>query len=295
MHIFVTGATGTLGSAVIPKLLARGHTVSGLARSQKNIDALLTLGVQPIQGTITDLGICHAAAKEADGVIHLAFDKDKALTGQMVQACEVDRALISALCEGLLGSQSSEKVFIYTPGALGTPKESDPVVKLEHLPRYKSTELIQSYIAKGLRGGDVRLGAVTFGPDSPHPMIGGPVPKYKELGAVLYPEGGFWPACDASDAADLIVLAIENDKLPRPLTLHAVTEAPSIKSTAEAIGQKLGLPTRAAEGAELQQNLGFVGAVMMLGHPVSNEWTKEVTGWKPHGKTLLEQIEDWSF
>ncbi|KAM0789991.1 hypothetical protein ACM66B_005321 [Microbotryomycetes sp. NB124-2] len=296
MQVFVTGATGTVGKAVIPRLLAKGHIVSGLARSEDSLNQLTARGVKPVKGGITDLDVCAAAAKEADAVIHLAFDHDKAFRGQMPEACELDRAVIKAMAEGLLESSSNIKLFIYSSGVLGTTKETDESPKVAHLPRYMSTDLVFSYADKGLRASQIRLAAVTFGPDKPHPFIGAPVPKYKELGFVAYPENSGWPALDVEDAADLYILLLENDKLPNPVTLHATVDPwVPMKDVAESLGQKLGLPAKPMSKEELPQHFGTIGAIMTMVTPASNKWTREVTGWNPQGKSLLEQIKDWDF
>lgn len=296
MHVFVTGATGTVGKALIPKLLAKGHTVSGLGRSQTSLDKLSGWGVKPIQGTILDVDILKSSAKDADAVIHLAFDHEKAFAGGIIQACEEDRAAITAINDGLLEGSSRHKIFMYSSGVLGTPTEKDESPAVPHWPRYKSTELMQTYAPKGVRQVVVRLAAVTFGPASPHPFISGPIGKYKEFGYVAYPEGGVWPALDVQEAVDVFVLALDNDKLPNPVNLHAIgTEAVPMKDVAEALGKKLGLPAKATPKQELAANFGVVGGIMTMAGPSSNEWTKEVLGWNPQGKDLIQQIGEWSY
>lgn len=295
MHVFVTGASGTVGKVVISKLLAKGHTVSAIERSKPFVDKLNSLGLKAMQGDLGDLAALHEGAKSADAVIHLAFDHDLAFAGQMAKACEIDRAAIQALADGLVESSSSVKLFIYTSSVLGTAKETDPDLEDPRLPRYLSSQLVESYVAKSLRSVIIRLAPVTFGDDS-HPFIAGLTAKSKELGYILYPEGRFWPALDVEDAADLYVLALEADTLPNPVKLHGVGDRPvPMQEVAEALGQELSLPTRSVAVDELPKLLGVIGAIATLSAPASNEWTKEITGWRPHGKDLIQQISDWSY
>lgn len=298
MHVFVTGATGVVGKALIPKLLAKGHVVSGLGRSQASLDKLSGWGVKPIQGAVTDVDVMKNAAKDADAVIHLAFDHDKAFAGGIVQACEDDRAAITAMCDGLLEGSSKHKVFMYSSGVIGSPTEKDEPAPNPHWPRHRSTELMHTYAPKGVRQVIVRLAAVTFGPDSPHPFISGPISHYKEAGYVAYPEGGVWAALDVNEAVDVFVLALDNDKLPNPVNLHATgTEPVPMKDAAEALGKKLGLPAKELPSKEVAANFGLLGGIMAMAGSsrASNEWTKEVLGWDPKGKDLIQQIGEWSY
>lgn len=145
MHVFVTGATGTVGKAVVPKLLASGHTVSAVERSQPSVEKLISLGVKAVQGDLSNLSALHDGAQSADAVIHLAFDHERAFAGKMAEACEIDRAAVKALADGLVESKSSVKLFIYSSGVLGNVKETDADPQDPRLPRYLSSQLVESY------------------------------------------------------------------------------------------------------------------------------------------------------
>lgn len=296
MKVFVTGATGLVGSALIPKLQAAGHSVIALVRNPSA--QLESAGVKTVKGTITDLEVCEKAAKDADAVCHLAFDHHQAFTGDFAGACEKDRAVIKAMCDGLVASSSQTKVFVATAGTLGLtgPTEKDEPFKSPEMPRYMSTDLAFSYISKGIRAVEIRLAPITYGPDYPHDFIKQPIAKYKEIGHIIYPEGKAWSACHVQDAAELYVAAVSKADLPNPTVFHAIAEDSVLMSDiAEVLSRKLSLPTQKVEVESLPQQLGMFGVFMSHANPATSNVTRELAEWKPKGKKLLAQLGEYDY
>ncbi|EPQ50868.1 NAD P-binding protein [Gloeophyllum trabeum ATCC 11539] len=299
MKVFVTGAAGHVGSALIPKLVASGHQVTGLIRSPSSIAKLESLGAKPVQGDLTDLETIAKASKDADIVVHLAFDHGMAFGGDFAGACEKDRKVIEAICNALLSSNSGgeKKRFILASGTLGLPpggNEESEGHRSPQLPRHLSTDLAFSYAPKGLSVIALRLAPVTYGPAEPHSFLKQQIAQIEEKGYVAYPDSdNAWGACTIEDVADLFLRAVEiaPGKLPNPATLHGLAESVPLKDVAEVLGRRLGKETKVIPKEKLAEELGFVGVLQSMAYQASAEWTKEQTGWKPKGKRLLEQLE----
>lgn len=300
MKIFVTGSTGLVGTALIPKLVAAGHTVVGLTRSQSSIANLEALGAKGVHGTISDLDVCAAAARDADVVAHLAFDHDLAFSGNFPAACEKDRAVIKAMCDALVASSTSTtKTFIVasgTLGLLGSDEFSEPH-KSPQMPRYQSTDLVFSYVPKGLRAIQIRLAPVTYGPEKLHDFIKLQLDKVKANGYAAYIDSpNAWSTCHVNDMADLYTLVIAADGLPNPCTLHGVAEeGVPLKDVTDLLARKVSLETKVIPKEKIMEEYGFVGMLMTLANKASSNWTREKTGWKPKEQGLLAQMETYSY
>lgn len=301
MKIFVTGATGLVGSALIPKLVAVGHTVTGLARSPASLAKLESFGAKGVQGDISNVEVAANAAYSADVVIHLAFDHAKAFSGNFFEACADDRAIIKAICDSLVTSSSGKagsKTFFIASGTLGVQgsNETDEPHRDPAFPRYQSTDLAFSY-APQLRVVQVRLAPITYGPERPHDFIGMQVSAAKEKGYVAFTEEGVWSTCDVKDSAECYALAVEKlGELPNPVTLHAIAEGRvALKEVAQTLAEKLGVETKLIKKEELGVELGFVGMLLGMSNSANSEWTRKTLGWTPKEKGLVEQLKKYSY
>jgi nucleoside-diphosphate-sugar epimerase len=299
MRVLVTGASGLCGSSVVPLLASRGHHVTALVRSQESAAKVKANGAhETVIGDLTTLDVLAEEAAKADGVIHLAYDHESAFVpGGMAIAAKKDLAAIFAMCEALLRSGASTtgepKVFVNTTGTLGNDGEDETSRKAPwaQAMRGDAEDLTRSYSEKGLRTMNVRLPPVTHGSDREHPFVSVQIAKAKDNGYVsVIGEGANpWPSVHVKDAAGVFVLGLE--KAPAGVNLQAVQEEGiPVKSLADFIGKKLGLPTKSVT-AEDVASWGFVGHVITMGAKATSNLTKKWLDWEPKECTLFEQIE----
>ncbi len=294
MRVLVTGATGTIGSAVVTELIAAGHQVLGLCRSSEKAAALMAAGAQVLRGSLEDLAGLKAAAAEADGVIHLAFNHD---FSRFVQNCEDDRRVIQALGAALSGSA---RPLIVTSGtaiantAPGQPAREDGArVGSDVHPRAASEEAAASLAADGLNVIIVRLPQVhdTVRQGLITPMIR----IYRQQSVCAYLGDGLnrWPAAHVLDVARLYRLAIE--KAEPNAKYHAVAEeGVPMRAVAEAVGRRLNLPVRCLDPGEAQAFFGWLGRFAALDMPASSEQTRTRLGWRPAGPGLIADLQQLS-
>lgn len=304
MHVFVTGASGLVGSALIPQLAAAGHVVTALARSSKSAEAIKSNGASDvILGSVDDTEVLRNGASKADAVIHLAFNHDMMLQpGGAAKACESDRTAISALCDALLaqGSPSNGKprVYVGTSGTLGNlgPDEMSGKFEDEHLPRYLSDNLTHSYSDKGLQTTIVRLPPVVHGPSHEHPFIAGQIATAKQHGYAAYIGDGasVWPSVHVKDAAALFVLAL--DKAPNKSNLHAVAEEGVSKlEIAQKIASSLGLEAKSIKSEDAHAHFGFLGHILLADNRSTAKLTKEWLGWQPKEYGLIKELDGYTY
>ncbi|KAJ3152768.1 hypothetical protein HDU89_000970 [Geranomyces variabilis] len=299
MHVFVTGGSGLVGSEVIPLLVAAGHKVRALARSEKSSNTVSALGATPVAGSHTDASVLSAEAAKADACIHLAFNHEAAFSGGMEQACGEDRAAITAICDALLaaGSSASSKIFVNTSGTFGNsgPDELSHKVVTPLSHRARSEHLTAEYATKGIKAYNLRLSPVTHGPSQPHPFIATQVAVAKQNKQAAYISQGsnVWPAVHVKDAAALYVLALDSKStIPNGANLHAVAEELPTRKIAEYIGQKLNVPVKSVTSEEAgQAGYGFIGMLMAMDNPTTHALTTEWTGWAPKDYGLIEELE----
>lgn len=293
MKVFITGATGFVGTCVTQELIAHGHSVSGLARNDASAAKLEALGATPIQGSLEDLSTLTAAAREADAVIHAAFihdftDPNHNLSRNVAK----DLAALKALAEGVRGTG---KVLVNTHGTMAGPKGqifTESMEKQSGIERNASEDLFRELAKQGLNVVTIRLPVTVHGEGDPNFV---PAMMYfaKQSGYAAYVGDGTqrWPHVHKLDAAVMYRLAIEKP-LSRGQVLHPFDdELVSVKSIAETIGKKLGVPVKSVEPEEIQKSLGFIGWAMGTDNPVSKEDTVKLTGWKTTQIGLLEDIE----
>lgn len=289
MKVFVTGATGNIGSAVVAELLAHDHEVVGLARSDASAAKLAAAGADSVRGALTDLDVVRTAAAEADGVIHLAFSNDFSSPEALAAGVAEETAAIDAIGETLVGSDKPFVVCSGTPWVPGrTSTESDPLPTEGPVGgRAVTVERTLGLSEKGVRTSAVRLPR-TVHQNGEGGFAGILTQIARDGGVSGYPGDGSqrWPAVHSADAAALFRLALE--KAPAGTSWHAVQdEGDPVRQIAEVIGRRLGVPVQSVPA----ETYGPVGAIFALDQPSSSEHTREALGWTPTHPSLLEDLE----
>jgi nucleoside-diphosphate-sugar epimerase len=289
MKVFVTGATGNIGSAVVAELLSHTHSVLGLARSDQSAAKLTAAGALAVRGALTDLNVIRAAATEADGVVHLAFSNDFSSPEALAAGVAEETAAIDVIGEALIDSGKPFVVCSGTPWIPGRLSlESDPLPTEGPVGgRAVTVERTLALASQGVRTSAVRLPR-TVHQNGDGGFAGLLTAVARTTGVAGYPGDGTqrWPAVHSADAAALFRLALE--KAPAGTSWHAVTdEGDAVADIASVIGRRLGLPVRPVP----VESYGPVGAIFALDQPSSSEYTREALGWEPVHGTLLEDLE----
>ena len=294
MRIFLTGATGFIGSRIIPELLDAGHKVTGLTRSDAGAKALREAGVEPYSGTIDEPESLRAGARAADAVVHTAFDHNFA---NFVANCEKDRRVIQLLGDALKGSTkplvitSGTGIGLPGPGQLAT----EDVFDIHHPnPRIASELAGQEMQAKGVKVIVVRLPQVhdTHRQGLISPLID--VARQKGLSAYVGDGTNRWAAAHVSDVAQLYRLAIEQGRAGE--RFNAVgEEGISARDIATVIGAGLGVPVVSLSPAEAQDHFGWLGMFVALDMPASSAWTRQRLGWYPEGAGLIADLRNMDY
>jgi nucleoside-diphosphate-sugar epimerase len=287
MRVFVTGATGFIGSAIVQELLGAGHRVLGLARSDAGASSLAAAGGEVHRGSLEDLDSLKRGAAAADGVIHTAFIHD---FSDFAANAMADRLAIEAMAAVLAGSG---KPLIVTSGTLGLPpgrRGTEDDSPAGAMPR-KSEEAGLAALALGVRAMVVRLSPSVHG-DGDHAFVPALIKLAREKGAAIYVGEGKnrWPAVHRLDAARLYRLALE--KGTPGARFHGVAdEGIPIREIAEVIGRRVKVPAVSKTPEEAAELLGFIGHVLAMDGPASSALTRERLGWRPTHPGLIEDLE----
>ncbi|MFF3446323.1 SDR family oxidoreductase [Streptomyces sp. NPDC002667] len=300
MRVFVTGASGWIGSAVVPELIGAGHEVVGLARSDASAAALTKAGADTVSGTLDDLDVLREAAEASDGVIHLAFKHDLAFSGGFQDAADADRRTVELFGDALAGSG---RPLLIASGLIGlatgrTSTEDDGRTQdeLSALPGGPRTRMGTAQVALALAGRNVRSSVVRLPPtvhgDGDNGFMAALIGIARDKGVAGYIGDGTqrWAATHRDDAAHLFRLALEG--APAGSVLHASAEGGvPIRSVAEAIGRHLDVPTRSVPAEEAPEHFTWLSGFLGLDSPASSERTRDLLGWSPTGPGLIEDLE----
>ena len=295
MRVFVTGASGHIGSAVVPELLAAGHQVTGLARSDASAAALTAAGATALPGTIDDLDILRSAAAASDGVIHLAFKHESMRSGDMAGAAAADLAAVRAMLDAIegtdkpfVGTSGTLILAVFAPGKLGTEEDAFPGG-----PRIDVENLVIATGARGVRTSVIRLPPTVHSSLDHHGFVPTLIGIARDKGVSGYVGDGSnrWPTGHTLDAAHLYRLALEG--APAGSRLHAVgDEGVPFKEIAEAIGRHLNVPAVSIAAEDATAHFSFLGDFVQLDNPTSNDLTRKLLGWEPTHPGLIADLDE---
>ncbi|MFF1920241.1 SDR family oxidoreductase [Streptomyces sp. NPDC058221] len=293
MHILVTGATGWIGSALVPQLIAAGHQVTAATRSDTAADAVRALGAEPVRANLEDPDSLRRAAEASGGVIHLAYRHDVAFTTDPAGAAETEYKAVTAMGEALAGTQ---RPFVVAVGLAGlaegqVAKETDQAVA--HGPASRRIEAVEHVLGlaeHGVRSSVVRLPPTVHGTGDT-----GFVPQLitlaRETGQSAYVGAGNnrWPAVHRKDAATLFRLAAE--EATAGTILHGVAEeGVAFRDIAQGIATVVGVPTRSLDADASADHFGWFARLTGGDFPTSSALTRERLGWAPSEPGLLAEL-----
>jgi nucleoside-diphosphate-sugar epimerase len=295
MRIFVTGATGFIGSAIVPELVNAGHHVLGLTRSEAGAKSLMAAGAQVHRGDLDNLESLRKGVAMSDGVIHTAFIHD---FSRFQEVCEIDRRVIEALGAALAGSDRPLLVTSGTGMANSAPGRSareEDAPEISHaIPRVASEQAAASVAARGVRVGVMRLPQVhnTFKQGLVTYLI--ELARQKGVSAYVGDGRNRWPAVHVLDAARLYRLALE--KLETGARYHAVAEqGVPMRDIAEVIGQGLKVPVISVSPEEAPTHFGWLAAFAGRDLPASSALTRQRLAWDPTGPGLIADLEQMRY
>ncbi|MFJ6749506.1 MULTISPECIES: SDR family oxidoreductase [unclassified Streptomyces] len=291
MRVFVTGASGFIGSALVPELLRAGHHVLGLARSDASAEAIAAAGAEVHRGALDDLDSLRAGASAADGVVHLAFIHD---FSDFEGAVRADLRAIEAFGAALEGS---DRPLVVASGLLGVAPGRVAAERDQHDPdvaggpREAGAQAVLRLAERGVCASLVRLAPSVHG-EGDHGFVPRLIDVAREKGVSGYVGDGShrWPAVHRLDAARLFRLALE--KAPAGSVLHgAAEEGVPIRTLAEAIGRHLDLPVASVPAEEAGEHFGWLGRFLGVDAPASHALTSELLGWHPTGPGLIDDLD----
>ncbi len=295
MRVFVTGATGFIGSAVVQELIDAGHQVLGLARNEAGAKTLTAAGAQVHRGDLEDLESLRNGAANSDAVIHTAFNHD---FSKYVANCEADRRVIEALGSVLAGSDRllivTSGTGITNPGPGLLAAEDGQPASSKVVPRAASEEAAASVAARGCRVAIVRLPQVHD--TAKQGLVTYAIHLAREKGAAAYVGDGLnrWPAAHRLDTARLYRLVLE--KADADARYHAVAEeGVPLRDIAEAIGRGLNVPVVSIAPEEAAGHFGWLAAFVGRDVPASSAQTREKLGWNPTGPGLISDLENMRY
>jgi nucleoside-diphosphate-sugar epimerase len=290
VRVFVTGATGFIGNAVVGELLEAGHEVEGLARSEASATGLAERGVAVRQGTLDDLDVIHEGATAADGVIHLANKHDWANPDISNRA---ERAAIETISDALVGS---DRPFVFASGT-GLFQLDRPATEADRSPavgpdsaRGGAENLALEYADRGVRVVGARFAPTVHGAGDLG-FIAIVADAARRRGAAPYVGEGTnrWPAAHRGDVARMVRLGLE--LAPAGSILHgAAEEGVPVRQIIEALAARLGVPAESVPAEVLAEELPYIGSFLAADIPATSDLTRQLLGWEPTGPTLLEDI-----
>ena len=289
MRILVTGASGWIGSASVTQLIAAGHHVLGLARTDDAAVKVAALGAEVVRGTLDDLAGLRAAAVRAEGVVHLGYNHD---FSKMAAAAQTDRAAIDVFADVLQGTGGPLLIASGTlglaPGRVGT--EADVPAAAVH-PRVANAAYTVGLAERGIRSIVARFAPTVHGAGGDHGFVAvlARIAREKGVSACIGEGANRWPAVNRLDAGKLVQLAI--DKATPGTVLHAVAEEGiATRDIAAALGKFLGVPVESIPADRASEHFDWLGMFFGADAPASSVRTREMLGWTPTHATLLEDI-----
>ncbi|MGA7156896.1 MAG: SDR family oxidoreductase [Acidobacteriaceae bacterium] len=295
MRLFLTGATGFIGSAIVPELIGAGHTVIGLARSDEGAERLKVAGAEVHRGELEDLESLKSGAAKADGVIHCAFVHNFSSFEDFKKSGDIDKAAIEAMGDAMAGTNHplivTGGIGLLAPGKIAT--ETDDADPNSPMPRV-SEQVGLAQAAKGVRPIVIRLpqvhdpvkqGLVTY-------LVA--IARQRGVSAYVGDGANRWPAAHVLDVARLYRLALENNV--SGAKYHAVDEeGVACKEMAEALGRGLKMPVKSISQEEAGPHFGFLSMFAALDLPASSAITRRELGWKPTGPGMIEDLNDMKY
>ncbi len=289
MRVFVTGASGWIGSAVVPELIGAGHQVIGLARSDAAAAALAAAGAAAQRGALDDLDSLRRGAAASDGVIHLAYIHD---FSQSENALRIDQRAIETLGAALAASDRplviASAVLGVAPGRVATERDAPDAAAN---PRIASAQAALAFATRGVRSSVVRLSLSVHG-DGDHGFIATLIDIARTTGVSGYIGDGSnrWPAVHRRDAAHLFRLALET--APAGAVLHGVAdEGVPVRAIAEVIGRHLNVPVTSVSPDEAGDHFGWLAMFLGADVPASSAVTRALLGWQPTHPGLIEDLD----
>lgn len=291
MRVFVTGASGGIGSAVVQELVAHGHEVAGLARSESSGRKIVDAGGAPLRGSLGDLEVLTAAATDADGVIHLAFSND---FSDLERSIAEEGLAMDTIGGALIGTDKPFVIVSGTTAVEGRPStEQDPVITAGPVGgRGINAQRILALASQGVRTSTVRLPRSVHERYLAYGFAGILIAAAQRSGVSAYVGDGSqrWPAVHRRDAAALFRIMLERGE--PGTTVNAVAdEGDTMLSLASAIGEQLGLPVQQVPA----ETFGPLGTIFSIDQPASSVWTRETFGWEPTHPSLLADIAAGNF
>ncbi len=295
MRIFITGASGFIGSALVPELIAAGHEVVGLARSDASAAAIEAAGAHVQRGTVEDLDSLRAAAAASDGVVHLAFNHD---FSHFFDSAQAELRAVETFGDALAGSSRplvmASGVLGLVPGRVATERDPFPLAPMAG-PRAASAHAAFALAERGIRSSVVRL-APSVHDETKRGFVGRLVDIARAKGVSGYVGDGsnHWPAVHRLDAAHLFRLALE--KAQARSVLHGVgDEGVPVREIAEVIGRHLGVPVVSIPPEEASEHFGWLASALAIDSRASSALTRELLGWRPTHPGLIDDLEQGHF
>jgi len=297
MKVFVTGASGFVGSAVVKELLSNGHQVVGLARSQESAKSVREAGSEVLMGDLESLEILQKGAKEADGVIHTAFIHD--FSDYETNAL-IDQKAIQAMGEVLKGT---DKPIVVTGGTLGLPLVDGKITEESKSPIQSMRFSEKAFVdlsESGVKASIVRLSPSVYG-NSGSGFKGGfgvmlaELAKVKGFAAYIGEGNNVWPSVHRADAAKLFLLALEKGEKGARYNAVNNDKNLSMKEFAELVGEKLHIPVKSLSPEQAPEYFNWMTSFVGADCPATSLKTQEKLGWKPSEKSFIEELNQYFF